>query len=242
MLLVTDLQGLGNLEGDERVVGLATSQARLADDCQGQQRVVLCCLLCNVSWRQHHWKSAQHMYILAEMNFVCMSGNTPSLVAFGHSCACQLLRPGVSTYVKPECGPSVMIDTLLCKHSCAVRTKAQSCNNCNSHIDVMHPTHLEADSWSSICRFCRLSCMRWKVPSGPMPMAMLKLSPWMVTTISSSGRWSTQLMSRLPKLTETYRALPLLSPSDARLSTASSPFGPFLPTTAKQKASKSIHK
>ena len=49
-------------------------------------------------------------------------------------------------------------------------------------------THLEADSWSSICRFCRLSCMRWKVPSGPMPMAMLKLSPWMVTAISSGSR------------------------------------------------------
>ena len=41
MLLVTDLQGLGNLEGDEGVVGLAASQAGLADDRQGQQRVVL---------------------------------------------------------------------------------------------------------------------------------------------------------------------------------------------------------
>ena len=41
MLLVTDLQGLGNLEGDEGVVGLAASQSRLADDGQGQQRVVL---------------------------------------------------------------------------------------------------------------------------------------------------------------------------------------------------------
>ena len=41
MLLATDLQGFGNLEGNEGVVGLAASQARLADDCQGQQRVVL---------------------------------------------------------------------------------------------------------------------------------------------------------------------------------------------------------
>ena len=41
MLVATDLQGLGNLEGDEGLVGLAASQARLADDSQGQQRVVL---------------------------------------------------------------------------------------------------------------------------------------------------------------------------------------------------------
>jgi len=41
MLLATDLQGLGDLEGDEGVVGLASRQARLADDGQGQQRVVL---------------------------------------------------------------------------------------------------------------------------------------------------------------------------------------------------------
>ena len=41
MLVATDLQGLGNLEGDEGLVGLAASQARLADDGQGQQRVVL---------------------------------------------------------------------------------------------------------------------------------------------------------------------------------------------------------
>ena len=41
MLLVTDLQGLGDLERNEGVVGLAASQARLVDDCQGQQRLVL---------------------------------------------------------------------------------------------------------------------------------------------------------------------------------------------------------
>ncbi len=41
MPLLTNLQGFGDLEGDERVVGLAARQARLADDCQGQQRVVL---------------------------------------------------------------------------------------------------------------------------------------------------------------------------------------------------------
>ena len=41
MLLATDLQGLGNLEGNEGVVGLAASQARLADDWKGQQRVIL---------------------------------------------------------------------------------------------------------------------------------------------------------------------------------------------------------
>jgi len=41
MLVATDLQGLGNLEGDEGVVGLAASQSRLADDGQEQQRVVL---------------------------------------------------------------------------------------------------------------------------------------------------------------------------------------------------------
>ena len=41
MLLVTDLQGLGDLERNEGVMGLAASQARLVDDCQGQQRVVL---------------------------------------------------------------------------------------------------------------------------------------------------------------------------------------------------------
>jgi len=135
----------------------------------------------------------------------------------------------------------VLIDALLCKHSLlCCQGRSTICNKCNSNIHVMHPTHLEADSWSSICRFCRLSCIRWKVPSGPMPMAMLKLSPWMVTAISSSGRWSTQLISRLPKLRETYRALPLLSSADASPSTASSPFGPFLPTTAKQKASKLV--
>jgi len=39
--LLTDLQGLEDLEGDEGVVGLAASQARLADDGQGQQRVIL---------------------------------------------------------------------------------------------------------------------------------------------------------------------------------------------------------
>ncbi len=41
MPLLTNLQGFGDLEGDERVVGLTARQARLADDCQGQQRVVL---------------------------------------------------------------------------------------------------------------------------------------------------------------------------------------------------------
>ncbi len=129
----------------------------------------------------------------------------------------------------------IALQTLLC---CLVRSTRS--NKCISYIHIKCPAHLEADSWSSICRFCRLSCMRWKVPSGPMPMAMLKLSPWMVTAISSSSRWSTQLMSRLPKLRERYRALPLLSSADASPSTASSPFGPVLPTTANQKAHKVV--
>ena len=98
MLLATDLQGLGNLEGNEGVVGVATGQARLADDCQGGTLMPpLQCLLettpleiCTAHVHQvcvHVW---QHTFSCGLWPLMCVPAVMPGL--------------GLPTQVKPVCG------------------------------------------------------------------------------------------------------------------------------------------
>ncbi len=140
MPLLANLQSFGNLEGNEWVVGLAARQAGLADDCQGQQKVALRRLLCNVSWRQHDRKSAEHMYSSVGLKLMCITGSIPCRIseifyrlAALHRCgASQLWWMDLTAHVKL---PSRFSQYMGC-HSCLI-------HHCNPPVpsEIKHKLH-----------------------------------------------------------------------------------------------------